>query len=172
MARRRSFRCFKCRSLPARSCSALLEPQCVSMSVFSLLRLLVFFSPSSFAAPASAPQELEPRIVNFNYAPAPASCPGTPLVRPAQGISADESSYYNARKSKTDAALAAWLGKHGKFSTAKQPSVAFAGSGGGYRALLESAGVIQALDGRDGNFGTSGLFQGLTYEAGLSGTDV
>jgi lysophospholipase len=42
-------------------------------------------------------------------------------------------------------------------------------SGGGYRSLLSGAGVIQGLDGRDSNVSTSGLFQGLTYQAGLSG---
>lgn len=42
-------------------------------------------------------------------------------------------------------------------------------SGGGYRSLLTGAGVIQGLDGRDSNVSTSGLFQALTYHAGLSG---
>jgi lysophospholipase len=35
--------------------------------------------------------------------------------------------------------------------------------------LLTGAGVIQAFDSRDSQTGVSGLFQGLTYEAGLSG---
>lgn len=35
--------------------------------------------------------------------------------------------------------------------------------------MLSGAGVIQGLDARDSNVGTSGLYQGLTYQAGLSG---
>ena len=42
-------------------------------------------------------------------------------------------------------------------------------SGGGYRSLLVGAGVIQGFDARDSDTGVSGVFQGLTYEAGLSG---
>lgn len=42
-------------------------------------------------------------------------------------------------------------------------------SGGGCRSLLLGAGVIQGLDVRDSNTSTSGLFQALTYQAGLSG---
>ncbi len=37
------------------------------------------------------------------------------------------------------------------------------------RALLVGAGVIQGLDDRDSEVSTSGLFQALTYQAGLSG---
>lgn len=42
-------------------------------------------------------------------------------------------------------------------------------SGGGYRSLLSGAGVIQALDDRDSTGTTSGLYQAMTYQAGLSG---
>lgn len=42
-------------------------------------------------------------------------------------------------------------------------------SGGGYRSLLLGAGVIQGMDERDSNVSTSGLYQALTYQAGLSG---
>ena len=47
--------------------------------------------------------------------------------------------------------------------------VALTTSGGGYRSLLLGAGVIQGLNMRDSNISTSGLFQALTYQAGLSG---
>ena len=47
--------------------------------------------------------------------------------------------------------------------------VALTTSGGGYRSLLLGAGVIQGFDSRDSNISTSGLFQALTYQAGLSG---
>ena len=53
--------------------------------------------------------------------------------------------------------------------TPSDPTVALTTSGGGLRSLLEGAGVIQAFDARDSKLGTSGLYQGLTYQAGLSG---
>jgi len=37
------------------------------------------------------------------------------------------------------------------------------------RSLLCGAGVIQALDARDSNLSTSGLYQAMTYQGGLSG---
>ena len=104
------------------------------------------------------------------YAPVPAVCPSTPLVRTATGISASESSYISSRAPIASAALGAWLQKvNSAFSTANLPAVALTTSGGGLRSLLTGAGVIQALDARDSNVGTSGLYQGLTYQAGLSG---
>lgn len=104
------------------------------------------------------------------YAPVPAICPSTPLVRTATGISASESSYISSRAPVASAALGAWLTKvNSAFSTANLPAVALTTSGGGLRSLLTGAGVIQALDSRDSNAGTSGLYQGLTYQAGLSG---
>ena len=104
------------------------------------------------------------------YAPVPITCPSTPLVRTATGISAAESSYISSRAPIASAALGAWLKKvNSAFGTANLPAVALTTSGGGFRSLLVGAGVIQAFDSRDSNFGTSGLLQGLTYQAGLSG---
>lgn len=103
------------------------------------------------------------------YAPITGACPGSRLVRPASGLNAQESSYASARKSKADSSLASWLSKRGTFSTSSQPVVGLTSSGGGYRALLETAGVVQGFDSRDSSVGTSGVYQGLTYEAGLSG---
>ena len=54
-------------------------------------------------------------------------------------------------------------------STTNLPTVGLTTSGGGYRSLLEGAGVVQGLDSRDSNGSTSGVYQGLTYHAGLSG---
>ncbi|KAF2159402.1 hypothetical protein M409DRAFT_60867 [Zasmidium cellare ATCC 36951] len=137
------------------------------MGVFSLVVSLVFASALTSATPTE--QHLDERLLDDDYAPIPASCPNTQLVRPAGGIGSDESRYYNARKRKADTGLAAWLKKQGRFNTNSLPSVGLASSGGGYRALLEGAGVVQAFDGRDGNSSVSGLYQGLTYESGLSG---
>ena len=104
------------------------------------------------------------------YAPIPAICPSTPLVRTASGLSASESAYIAARQPVASAALGKWLQKvNSSFSTANLPNVALTTSGGGLRSLLIGAGVIQAFDGRDSNSAVSGLYQGLTYQAGLSG---
>ncbi|CAD6590895.1 MAG: hypothetical protein ASARMPREDX12_004778 [Alectoria sarmentosa] len=125
---------------------------------------LVPFLVLAFAIISSAQAALS------GYAPVPATCPRRPLVRNATGISTSESSYISARAPLASAALGAWLKKvNSAFSTANLPAVALTTSGGGYRSLLTGAGVIQALDSRDSDVGTSGLYQGLTYQAGLSG---
>lgn len=104
------------------------------------------------------------------YAPIPATCPSTPLVRTASGLSESESAYIAARSPIASAALGKWLQKvNSTFGTANLPIVALTTSGGGLRSLLIGAGVIQAFDARDSNTGLSGLYQGLTYQAGLSG---
>ncbi|KAG0650083.1 Lysophospholipase 2 [Hyphodiscus hymeniophilus] len=104
------------------------------------------------------------------YAPVPAICPNGSLVRPASGLSDKEETYRVARKAVADVNLKAWLTKTNPgFGTDDLPTVALTSSGGGFRALLLGAGVIQGLDGRDSDVSTSGLFQGLTYQAGLSG---
>ncbi|KAK5708282.1 hypothetical protein LTR97_000822 [Elasticomyces elasticus] len=137
----------------------------------SLKIVLVALCASAVAAPThEAVQRLDERQVLANpYAPTTTSCPGASLVRPATSLNPSESSYVSGRKTVANTALAAWLKKQGTFSTSSKPAVGFTSSGGGYRALLETAGVVQAFDGRDSNFNTSGLYQGLVYQAGLSG---
>lgn len=58
-------------------------------------------------------------------------------------------------------------------NTSMLPNVAVAVSGGGYRACLNGAGVIQAFDSREDNSTAAGhlggLLQSTTYLAGLSG---
>lgn len=106
-----------------------------------------------------------------SYAPVPTTCPSSSLVRIATGLSDNEEAYRVARKAKADVALAAWLDKTnpGFDTNCGLPTVALTSSGGGYRSLLIGAGLIQALDGRDSNVSTSGLYQGLTYHSALSG---
>ncbi|KAI5207140.1 lysophospholipase [Aureobasidium subglaciale] len=104
------------------------------------------------------------------YAPVSASCPSTPLVRTANSLGSDEAAYVAARKPQADAALAAWLQKtDSSFATTDLPTVGLVLSGGGYRALLSGAGLVQGLDARDSDLSTSGLYQALTYETSLSG---
>lgn len=49
--------------------------------------------------------------------------------------------------------------------------IALTSSGGGYRAMLSGGGFIKGLDARETDTGSavSGLYQSLTYQAGLSG---
>ena len=108
-------------------------------------------------------------ISALKYVPKPALCPTSGLVRPATSLNTQEAAYVKSRTPKANAALASWLKKQGVSCTSPLPSVGLASSGGGLRALLETAGVVKALDGRDSNLGTSGLYQGLTYQSGLSG---
>jgi lysophospholipase len=142
------------------------------------LAALTLLSGNGLAAPAPTAvgskyadgvQGLGKRAALSPYQPESAKCPSTPLVRDAIALGSEESSYISSRKAKADVALAAWLKKQGSFSTGSQPIVALASSGGGYRALLAGAGVIKALDARDSNTSVSGLYQALTYQAGLSG---
>jgi lysophospholipase len=104
------------------------------------------------------------------YAPVSTTCPSGSLVRSADGVSDSEANWVVGRKTVADAALKSWLatalpGVDGS----SLPTLALAVSGGGFRSLLTGAGVVQALDGRDSNSSTTGLYQALTYHAGLSG---
>ena len=106
-----------------------------------------------------------------NYAPKTnAACPAGSLVRPAKGLSPNELAYVKGRRAKADAALTEWAHKIDPgFKTQRLPVVGLSCSGGGFRALLTAAGVIQAFDGRDGKGAVHGLYQALTYHSGLSG---
>lgn len=121
------------------------------------------------AAPTVQVREADVAVLANPYAPRITQCPTTALVRKATSINTQEATYIKARKPKADVSLATWLKTQGSFNTTCLPTVAFASSGGGLRALLETAGVIQGLDARDGNVGVSGVYQGLTYESALSG---
>ena len=125
------------------------------------------------------------------YSPIQATCPSTQLVREATGISDAESSYIEQRYQKASQALESWLKSvdesfecgrggwgssdgHGEWGSSdrhgKAPVVALTSSGGGYRAMLTGGGVIKGFDGREAvTTGVSGIYQALTYEAGLSG---
>ena len=120
---------------------------------FNLLAVVLLLTTSTSSTPASY-DVLNKRATN-QYAPISVKCPSQSLVRPATSINAQESSYVSSRRSKANAGLGSWLQKQGKFSTSSLPVVAFSSSGGGYRALLETAGVVQGFDIRDSDFGTS-----------------
>ncbi|GAB7339794.1 hypothetical protein MBLNU457_6343t1 [Dothideomycetes sp. NU457] len=109
-------------------------------------------------------------LVGSPYTPVQVACPASPLVRPATSASTSEATWVSERSCKADAGLAAWLKKiDSDFDTSSLPEVGLTTSGGGYRSLLNGAGVVQAFDDRDSDSDVSGLYQGLTYHAGLSG---
>lgn len=123
--------------------------------------MLSLFLSSLFAAEALAASA---------YAPEYVSCPESSVVRSADGISESEASYVASRKANADASLISWLSTAlPSVDTSSLPTIALSNSGGGFRSLLIGAGVIQALDGRDSSASTAGLYQALTYHAGLSG---
>ena len=124
------------------------------------------------------------------YPPVPGTCPSTQLVRQATGISEAEASYIKARYRKASVALESWLKSvdesfefghggwadwegpgHGQGSSkGRAPVIGLTSSGGGYRAMLAGGGTIKGFDGREAvKTGVSGVYQALTYEAGLSG---
>ncbi|KPI42392.1 putative lysophospholipase [Cyphellophora attinorum] len=131
------------------------------------------------------------RRASSAYAPVGAPCPAQQLVRQADGVSSAESDWVANRYGKTSEALATWLQNidsgfeissghwrdwHGKRqwsdhgSHGQAPIIGLTSSGGGYRAQLSGAGVVKAFDGREANTTkVSGLYQALTYHAGLSG---
>jgi len=140
-----------------------MAPVLSTLSLLGGLHLLLQAGTTSAAA-------IDPRAALSPYVPTSVACPTTPLLRPAKGLGASESAYVTARKSKADVSLAAWLAKTDPaFSNTTLPSLGLAISGGGLRSLLSGAGVFQAFDSRDSTSGTSGLFQSLTYQSGLSG---
>ena len=120
-------------------------------------------------------------------------CPsGFSLVRQAgppskQRLSPSELAYLRARKS--DVLPNAWRAYLANVQNSKvslpdyvsrilsgkcsnSPNLGIATSGGGYRAAIFGAGVLNALDGRNSSAvstGTGGLLQSATYLSGLSG---
>jgi lysophospholipase len=138
-------------------------------SLFYFIAVL-FLIYSSFAQ-GSPPSPLSSAAnITSSYVPLAAKCPSTPLVRKAEGLSPREASYIAARKRVASKALGEWLQQiNPGFGVSDIPTVALASSGGGYRAMLTGAGIVQAFDNRDNKVATKGIYQGLTYHAGLSG---
>ncbi|CZR69536.1 related to PLB1-phospholipase B (lysophospholipase) [Phialocephala subalpina] len=107
-------------------------------------------------------------VATSSFAPTTATCPSS-LVRIATSLSTDEETWRTARKTLADTSLRSWLSDKGFETTAELPTLGLSISGGGYRALLTGAGVIQALDSDDSDVSTSGLYQAITYTSALSG---
>lgn len=134
------------------------------------------------------------------YTPSHISCPpNTSLVRHAgtgtsQSINPSESAYVASRQSlvlpsawksylenveaqveaKNVSGLPSYVSDilSGTNGSSAYPTFGIATSGGGYRAAIVGAGVLNALDGRNASAieaGTGGLLQAATYLTGLSG---
>lgn len=124
------------------------------------------------------------------YTPKVGSCPdGFKLVRSAgitsQTLSPDEVAYVSARQSQVlPGAWKSYLQNvearnlslpdyvSSILGGSAPPTLGLATSGGGYRAAIFGAGVMNALDGRNDSsksVGTGGLLQAATYFSGLSG---
>ncbi|EPS45389.1 hypothetical protein H072_597 [Dactylellina haptotyla CBS 200.50] len=133
---------------------------------------------------------LERRVVPDapnGYAPAPVDCPSTrPRVRSARTLSSEETSWLEKRRNNTIQPLRDFLTRvnipgfdAGAYIDANRnnasaiPNIGIACSGGGYRALMNGAGVLSAFDSRTNNSTNTGhiggLLQSATYLAGLSG---
>lgn len=130
------------------------------------------------ALPANAPN---------GYVPQTNACPSdTPSIRNASKLSDEELEWLPVRRNATIQPMREFLGRlsiegldtnayldeHSSNASAL-PNIGIAVSGGGYRAMLNGAGVVQAFDNRTPNATSAGqlggLLQSSTYLAGLSG---
>ncbi|KAF2804556.1 uncharacterized protein BDZ99DRAFT_451627 [Mytilinidion resinicola] len=153
----------------------------------STLANAIYQEPSLEAARAiNAWKRAAPDAPN-GYTPAAVDCPSTrPTIRLANGLSDEETSWLEKRRSNTVSSMreflvrmnitgfdaGAYVDSHAKNSSA-MPNVAIAVSGGGWRALMNGAGALAAYDNRTPNATNTGqlggLLQSATYLAGLSG---
>ena len=132
-------------------------------------------------------------VASRAYTPVAGPCPEDfALVRMAgspgnQSLSASEAAYVQARRSQvipqawktylanveaTNVTLPSYVSGILNGSSSQTPNFGIATSGGGYRAAIFGAGVLNTLDGRNASSnsaGLGGLLQAATYLAGLSG---
>lgn len=136
-------------------------------------------------------RDLLPRAFPANdpngYTPTIGDCPSEgPRVRDAGRLSSQEREWLQQRRLATVEPMRdllsrlniAGLDTNDYINTHREnvsalPNIAIAASGGGYRAMLNGAGVIEAMDSRTPNSTAvghlGGLLQSATYVAGLSG---
>ncbi|KAG1736436.1 lysophospholipase catalytic domain-containing protein [Suillus paluster] len=132
-------------------------------------------------------------VASQAYTPVAARCPaGFNLVRMAgtpgnQTLSSSEASYVQNRKAEvlpqawktylsnvqsTNPSLPSYVSSILSGASSEIPTLGIATSGGGYRASIFGAGVLNALDARNSSSNTAGiggLLQAATYLSGLSG---
>ncbi|KAL7270149.1 Lysophospholipase 1 [Rhizina undulata] len=151
---------------------------CLSVLYLLLTSTIVLSSPLDFHNPFSRGSE-DDQV----YAPKNVTCPSniTYIRSSGSGKSANESSYITSHKNHTSPALLSFLKSTNVTSNFTEldtlfsnnsltPVTGIAFSGGGYRAMLNGAGVFYTLDNRTSNSSTlAGILQGMDYMAGLSG---
>ncbi|EGO02345.1 hypothetical protein SERLA73DRAFT_104762 [Serpula lacrymans var. lacrymans S7.3] len=154
-----------------------------------LTQIALAILPSLLALSVSAQT-----VASQAYTPMSGACPSNfSLVRMAgssadnQTLSPSESAYIQTRKSQvlpqawksylanvqaTKVSLPDYVTNILEGNSTQNPTLGIATSGGGYRAAIFGAGVLNALDARNGSSasaGTGGLLQAATYLSGLSG---
>ena len=131
-------------------------------------------------------QRAEPNAPN-GYAPATVPCPSVrPSIRQASRLSPQELQWLPGRRNSTIDPMIDLLNRinipgfngadyvsSNRNNASALPNIGIAASGGGYRALMNGAGVLAAFDSRTENSTApgqlGGLLQSATYLAGLSG---
>jgi lysophospholipase len=121
------------------------------------------------------------------YAPSEVNCPSNPpQVQDASSLSQNETEWLRIRRNNTVEPMRDFLSRMnianfdaGSYidrvssNASTLPNIAMTFSGGGWRALMNGAGIIKAFDSREDNSTASGhlggLLQSSTYIAGLSG---
>ena len=139
---------------------------------------------------AVTPVDVAPRALPNSpngYTPSEVECPSArPSVRSASTLSHNETLWVEKRRNNTITPMEnlltrlnitnfdaqSYIQDHANNASAL-PNIGIAVSGGGWRALLNGAGAIEAFDSRTPNSTTAGhlggLLQSSTYLAGLSG---
>ena len=134
-------------------------------------------------APCALAVELEARAFAANapygYAPHTSKCPSNaPTIRSASSLSVEETTWLQQRRRATVEPMRDFLSRlsiagldtdayinihQSNFSAL--PNVALAISGGGLRAMLNGAGVLEAFDSRTPNSTSTGQLGGLLQSA-------
>ncbi|KAJ3179538.1 Lysophospholipase 1 [Gaertneriomyces sp. JEL0708] len=140
--------------------------------------ILVFLVTSSLCATAKALPVLRDRqITPRSLAPGFVDCPSGAIIRTGDVVGPDEQAWVSAREQATNSSWTDYLSRinlsNVTFMENRPPKVAIAVSGGGYRAMLFGASILNALDARNdtavNDIKTGGVLQTSTYIAGLSG---
>lgn len=114
--------------------------------------------------------------VSALYTPQKGECPSYSLLRPGNGLLAEEKAWVSERQKKTKPALEHFLNNQNysdfdvsAFLDKATPKLAIANSGGGLRATFTGLGTMQALDNRTESSAVAGFLQATDYMSGLSG---
>ncbi|KAF2858682.1 hypothetical protein K470DRAFT_265898 [Piedraia hortae CBS 480.64] len=157
------------------------------MKCWELFVFLGFANCFQSAVAAVIVERALPANSPYGYTPHKTKCPSNrPVVRDASKLSSEETEWLKARRKATLGPLQnllkrmnitgldadTYISNHQNNESAL-PTISIALSGGGYRALLNGAGVLEAFDSRTinstGHGQLGGLLQSATYLAGLSG---